>query len=51
MRLWRMLLLALVATALAIGMAACGDDEEETGGGGETGGQVEAPAGSSVAKI
>ena len=55
MRLWRMLLLALVATALAFGVAACGDDEEETGGGGgETSGQahgVEAPAGSSVAKI
>ena len=53
MRLWRMLLLALIATALAIGVAACGDDEEEEGGGGNTGAQTqaEAPAGSSVAAI
>jgi ABC-type amino acid transport substrate-binding protein len=53
MRLWRMLLLALMATALAFGVAACGDDEEEEGGGGNTGAQTqaEAPAGSSVARI
>ncbi len=54
MRLWRMLVLALIASALAVGVAACGDDDEETGGGADTGGQthsVDAPAGSSVAKI
>ena len=54
MRLWRMLLLALVAAALAVGLAACGDDEEENTGGANTGSEthsVEAPAGSSVAKI
>jgi ABC-type amino acid transport substrate-binding protein len=49
-----MLVLALIASALAVGVAACGDDDEETGGGADTGGQthsVDAPAGSSVAKI
>jgi glutamate transport system substrate-binding protein len=53
MKLWRLLMLALVATALAVGVAACGDDEEDEGGG-DTGAQtsqVQAPAGSSVARI
>ena len=55
MKLWRLLLLALVATALAVGLAACGDDEDdnEGGGGGETTAQTadEFPAGSSPARI
>ncbi|MDQ3742688.1 MAG: glutamate ABC transporter substrate-binding protein [Actinomycetota bacterium] len=55
MKVWRLLLLALVATALAVGIAACGDDEEETGGGGETAAETqpkaEAPEGSSIARI
>jgi ABC-type amino acid transport substrate-binding protein len=55
MKLWRLLLLALVATALAVGVAACGDDEEdEGGGGGDTSAQTEAaefPAGSTPAKL
>jgi ABC-type amino acid transport substrate-binding protein len=53
MKLWKMLVLALAALALAVGMAACGDDEEE-GGGGDTGAQTQArefPAGSSPARI
>jgi len=45
-------MLALVTTALAVGMAACGDDDdEESGDSGTQTSAVEAPAGSSVAKI
>ncbi len=54
MKLWKVLLLALAALALAVGVAACGDDEE-TGGGGDTGAQTQAqeefPAGSGPARI
>ena len=53
MKLWRLLVLALVATALAVGVAACGDDDEDEGGG-STGAQTAAqefPAGSTPARI
>ena len=54
MRLLRVLLLALIATALAVGVAACGDDDEESTGGGETTAETQAqefPAGSTPARL